>query len=162
MNAIAQPGAQAPAIPRARFYRVVLQQGAAAMEVTLSDAQEAQLTAMLRDGRSLQVWQQRPQGGVESLTLVPSQGSVRHVSQPVVAGIPVNAQGVPVGPNEQPAGVVSPVQHPDHYAKYVPPTHIEPFSNMYDDFGDVLDRLRIAVDRLARPAEPPISPKTQG
>lgn len=96
---------------RAPWYRCVVQVGGAAIDVTLSDENEAKLAAAVaRTGEPMQLWASRWDGSVEQLTVVPGSG-VRYVvreARPIPIVRMQDGNERPAMQNEQPTGEVAP------------------------------------------------------
>lgn len=104
---------------RAPFYRVIVQQGAASIDVVLSGDSEAMLFDLVAvQGRPFAVWVERPGGGAEMLYADPASAGFRYLSRPA-GPIALNAAGAPLAAGELPPGATPPGKvSPDEGEKY--------------------------------------------
>lgn len=128
--------------PRCPFYRVLIQQGASHVDVLLTDKDEQHVVELIRRGRPFQVWVQRAGAAVESLSVAPAVGHMRHVSS-AAPTVPLNGQGRPAQQGEQVVTHLSAFEHTEQYGRMFGLARVVETEG--DDLADALTRLASAV-----------------
>lgn len=106
---------------RAPWYRVSVKTPGGDIDVTLSDVDErAMMACIVESGKPFQLWAQRHNGSVESLTVAPGPG-VKTTSRAALA-IPVMPDGRPAQQGQAATAAVSPEQ--DKYAEVALPARL--------------------------------------
>lgn len=120
---------------RAKFYRVVLTQYSAPLDVVLADADEAALYGLATQRpRVFSVWCARPGGGAQMMVFDPTQPGFGYSSRPA-GPIPCDAARNPLPPGSLAAG-----QQPPHVANPAD-----------EDYGRIARAARLIVPPWAGP-----------
>lgn len=143
---------------RAPWYAVVVACGGAALDVILSDEDEARLAqAIYETGEALQIWASRWDGSAEALTVIPGVG-VRWMSR---AARPIPLAGDrPAGPADRVTAEVHPTD--SRYAQFARPATLRPVRySTVADAADEMKSLRLLIGKAmmeshttAAPVEP--------
>jgi hypothetical protein len=150
---------------RAPWYRVAVQAGAAAIEVTLSDSDEARLfRSVAQTGQPMQIWAQRWDGSVEQLTVVPGHG-VRYMAREA-RPIPIK-DNRPAAQGEQATGEIAPTD--TRYAQYCRPAvlrdvpyPVEPMQGLAEELRDLSRLISRAMSMDSAPDRPNSPPAPAG